>query len=217
MNEDDPVEVASSKRRPKVAGIILAAGASRRLGRPKQLLDFRGKPLLQHAIDHARASRLAEVILVLGASHDRIEPAIDASGLRIVVNPEFAEGQSTSLIAGLDAVDANVDGVLFLLGDQPGVTREIIDTELEAFDGDPTTIVMTAWQGTPSHPVLFGRAYFDTLRALSGDTGARRIIADARDRVRHVVSDRPVPGDVDTEEDYRRLIEESEEREFLSA
>ncbi len=197
---------SSAPNRPSITGIILAAGASRRLGRPKQLLEFQGKPLLQHAIDHARASRLDEIVLVLGANRDRIEAAVDSSGLRVVENPDFAAGQSTSLIAGINTVDAHADGVLFLLGDQPGVTPEIIDDELDSFDGDPSAIVMTSWRGKPSHPVLFGRGYFDALRGLTGDTGARPIIAEARDRVRLVPTDRPIPRDVDTEDDYRQLL-----------
>jgi len=120
--------------------------------------------------------------------------------------PDFAAGQSTSLIAGVNAVDADVAGVLFLLGDQPGVTSQTIDAELAAFDGDPAAIVMTSWRGKPSHPVLLGRGYFGALRGLTGDTGARPIIAGARDRVRLVDSDRPVPRDVDTEDDYRWLL-----------
>jgi len=197
---------SSAQSRPRVTGIILAAGASRRLGRPKQLLEFRGKPLLQHAIDHARASRLDQIVLVLGANRDRIAEAVDSADLRIVDNPDFAAGQSTSLIAGVNAIDTDVDGVLFLLGDQPGVTSEIIDAGLDVFDGDPSAIVMTSWQGKPSHPVLLGRGYFDELRGLTGDTGARPIIAEARDRVRLVPTDRPIPRDVDTEDDYRQLL-----------
>jgi len=202
----DENDIPSEADRPSVTGIILAAGASRRLGRPKQLLEFQGKPLLQHAIDNARASRLDQIVLVLGANRDRVEEAVDSAGLRIVENPDFAAGQSTSLIAGVNAVDADVAGVLFLLGDQPGVTSQTIDAELAAFDGDPAAIVMTSWRGKPSHPVLLGRGYFGALRGLTGDTGARPIIAGARDRVRLVDSDRPVPRDVDTEDDYRWLL-----------
>ncbi len=203
---DASVDAGSEAPRPKVAGVILAAGASRRLGRPKQLLEFRGKPLVQHAIDHARASKLDQIVLVLGSSRDRIGAAVDGSGLRIVENPNFTAGQSTSLIAGLNAIDADVDGVLFLLGDQPGVTPEIIDAELAGFDGDPSAIVMTSWRGKPSHPVLIGRGHFEALRGLTGDAGARPIVAGARDRVRLVPADHPVPRDVDTEDDYKQLL-----------
>ena len=194
-----------------VAGIILAAGESRRLGRPKQLLDFRGKPLLQHAIDNVRASGLGEILLVLGANRDRIEPALDSTGVRLIVNPDFAKGQSTSLIAAVDALGSDIDGALFLLGDQPGITPHIIDAALNAFDGDPGTIVMTDWQGVPSHPVLIGRAYFDQVPTLTGDTGAKPILSNHRDRILLVPAGRPAPQDVDTEDDYQQLLATADE------
>lgn len=191
---------------PRVVGIILAAGTSSRLGRPKQLLDYRGKPLLQHVIDNARASRLDEVVLVLGANWERIETAVDCSDVHLVVNPNFSQGQSTSLIAGVNALHPGVDGVLFLLGDQPGVTAKIIDAELGAFDGNPRMIVMTDWQGTPTHPVLFGRGYFAEFHTLTGDTGAKPIIQRSREHIHLVAIDRPAPRDVDTEADYQHLL-----------
>lgn len=191
----------------KIAGIILAAGESRRMGRPKQLLAFQGKPLLQHVLDHARASRLDEVILVLGSRSELIAPAIERQGTRMIVNPHFAQGQSTSLVAAIEALADDVDGALFLLGDQPGVTTDIIDAVLDGFDGDPRSIVMTDWQGQSGHPVLLGRGYFDQIRSsLTGDIGARPIIAENRDRIRLVPVAHPTPPDVDTEDDYARLL-----------
>lgn len=189
-----------------VSGVILAAGASRRLGRPKQLLEFRGRPLLDHVVQHALSSTLREIIVVLGAERGRIRVLMDLSKVHVVENVHFAEGQSTSVVVGLDHVDPEATGVLFLLGDQPGVTAEAISAVVNAFDGDPQTIVMPSWRGAPSNPVLFGRGYFGDLRQLTGDEGARSIIMRARDHVILVPIDCPVPQDVDVEEDYQQLL-----------
>jgi molybdenum cofactor cytidylyltransferase len=190
-----------------VSGVILAAGASRRLGRPKQLLAYHGRPLLDHVVRNALSSSLGEIIVVLGAERGRIRVLLDLSKVHVVENVHFAEGQSTSVVAALDFVDPDAAGVLLLLGDQPGVTADVISAVVEAFDGDPQAIVMPSWQGTPSNPVLFGRSYFKELRQLTGDEGARAIVMRNRNRVRLVPIDRPAPQDVDTEADYERLIE----------
>jgi molybdenum cofactor cytidylyltransferase len=190
-----------------VSGVILAAGASRRLGRPKQLLPLNGRPLLDHVIQHAISSTLGEIIVVLGAERGRIRVLMDLSKVHVVENQRFAEGQSTSVVVALDYLDPGATGVLFLLGDQPGVSAEVISAVVDAFDEDPQTIVMPSWRGIPSNPVLFGRAYFDELRKLTGDEGARAIAMRARDRVHLVPIDQPVPQDVDTEDDYLRLVE----------
>ncbi len=195
--------------KPAVSGVILAAGGSRRLGRPKQLVAFKGKPLLDHVVQNALSSTLGEIIVVLGAERGRIRVLMDLSKVHVVENDRFAEGQSTSVAVGLNYVDPGATGVLFLLGDQPGVSADVIGALVAAFDGDPETIVMPSWQGTPANPVLFGRSYFPELRQLSGDEGGRSIVAAARDHVRLVPIDLPVPQDVDTEADYERLVSET--------
>ena len=195
--------------KPAVSGVILAAGGSSRLGRPKQLLEFKGRPLLDHIVQNALSSNLGEIIVVLGAERGRIRVLMDLSKVHVVENDRFADGQSTSVVVGLNNVDSHAAGVLFLLGDQPGVTADVIGTIVAAFDGDPQTIVMPTWQGTPANPVLFGRSYFPQLRKLTGDEGGRSIVAQAGDRVHLVPMDLPVPQDVDTEADYQRLVSDA--------
>ncbi|MDQ3411935.1 MAG: nucleotidyltransferase family protein, partial [Chloroflexota bacterium] len=116
-----------------VSGIILAAGQSSRLGRSKQLLPLAGRPLLAHVIAHAAASDLDETILVLGHEATAIAAALGDLGQRTMINPEYAAGQSTSVRAGLSAVSPESDAVMFLLGDQPTVTSEIINALLTAY------------------------------------------------------------------------------------
>lgn len=195
--------------KPAVSGVILAAGESRRLGRPKQLLAFKGRPLLDHIVQNALSSNLGEIVVVLGAERGRIRVLMDLSKVHVIENDRFPEGQSTSVAVAMNFIDAHAAGVLFLLGDQPGVTADVISSVVGAFDGDPQTIVMPSWQGTPANPVLFGRAYFQELRLLSGDEGGRSIVAQAGDRVHLVPIDLPVPQDVDTEADYQRLVRDA--------
>src|SRR5215204_2493289 len=113
--------------RSGISGVILAAGRSSRLGRPKQLLDLFGEPLLRRVVRNAVASELKEVVLVLGHQAKEVQSAVGEWGQRVVVNPDYAEGQSTSLRVGLGAIDPLSEAVVFLLGDQPQVGPDIVD------------------------------------------------------------------------------------------
>jgi len=192
-----------------VSGVILAAGTSSRLGRPKQLVAYKGRPLLDHVVQNALSSNLGEIVVVLGAERGRIRVLLDLSKVHVVENEHFAKGQSTSVVVALDNLDQSAAGVLFLLGDQPGVTADVINALVAAFDGDPKSIVMPSWRGTPANPVLFGRAHFPELRQLTGDQGARDLVKQAGDQVCLVSIDQLVPQDIDTEADYQRLVAES--------
>jgi molybdenum cofactor cytidylyltransferase len=191
-----------------ITGVILAAGFSRRLGRQKQLLEYRGKPLLQWAIDAALNAKLDEVLVILGEAAPVILPKVELGRARIVVNERANEGQSSSIAIGVLAADPVRSGTLLMLGDQPALTSDELDLVIGAFDGRVDAISMISWQGDPRSPVVFGRAYDEELSALTGDTGARPLIRKHWSNVRFVEIDRPVPLDVDTEEDYKRLLGE---------
>jgi molybdenum cofactor cytidylyltransferase len=191
-----------------VTAAILAAGFSRRLGRPKQLLEYRGKPLLQWAVDAALNSDLDEVLVVLGEAAPAILPRIELGRARAVVNERASEGQSASIGKAVLAADPGRRGTLLMLGDQPGLTSEDLRRVLTGFDGSPDSIAIASWQGDARSPVVFGRAYDRELMALAGDSGARPLVKVHWERVRLVNFDRPVPIDIDTEEDYTRLTEE---------
>lgn len=189
-----------------VSGVVLAAGRSTRLGRPKQLLELDGRPILDIVLDHAFRSGLSEIILVLGSDADRIAAALGSHGQRIVINPDFAAGQSTSLRAGIAAVAAESSAAVILLGDQPQVTPDIIDALIATYDADDAEIVMPSYGGLPGNPVLFRRTVFPELLAITGDRGARDIIKARRDAVIHVpFPNLSPPLDVDTEADYAIL------------
>jgi molybdenum cofactor cytidylyltransferase len=194
--------------RLRVSGVILAAGFSRRLGRPKQLLELGGKPLLQWAIDAALAAGLSEVLVVLGESAAAILEHVDLGTARLVINPDAIDGQSTSIMAGVAVANPERVGTLFMLGDQPDISAADLDLVLQKFEGTPDEIVIASWQGERRSPVVFGRSYDGELLRLRGDTGARPILRAHSEQVVAVEFDRPVPIDIDTEADYQRLLQD---------
>lgn len=191
-----------------ISGIVLAAGGSSRLGRPKQLLPLGGEPLLSHVLRAAAASRLDDIVLVLGYEADTIAAAVGDWGQRIVVNARFAEGMSTSLHAGLAAIDPGTEAALFLIGDQPGVTSEMIDALIERYRSRAALIVQPRYGDTPGNPVLIDQSLFAELAKVTGDEGGRQVIRNHPGDVELVaVLGGVPPADVDTEEAYQALID----------
>jgi molybdenum cofactor cytidylyltransferase len=178
------------------------------MGRTKQLLPFRGKTILECVVDSALASALDCVIVVLGHEADKIELLLKDRDVKVVRNPDFAQGQSSSLKSGLQALGGETEAVLFLLGDQPLVTPEIIDRILAAYAASPSPIVLPVCEGRRGNPVLFSREIFPRIEALGEDQGARPLFAEYAARIHKVpVADPAIHFDVDTEADYRRLLE----------
>jgi len=172
------------------------------MGRPKQLLPFRGRPLLQHVVDVA-AAELPSSVLVLGASADRVRSALELpAGVRVVVNPDAAEGQASSLRAGLAAMGSEVDAALVLLGDQPEVRAEAV----RAVAGAHGRFVRALYGGRPGHPVRLDRSVWPEVMALDGDAGAREVLRGNPHYLVEVEIGGDPPTDVDTPEDYERLI-----------
>ena len=173
------------------------------MGRPKQLLPYRGRPLLQHVVDLA-ASELPSTVLVLGAAADEVQAALSLpAGVRLVVNPDAASGQASSLRVGLAATGPSVGGALVLLGDQPGIRPEAVRAVAAAAGGP---FVRASYGGRPGHPVRLDRAIWPEVMALRGDAGARDVLrANSHHLVEVEISGDPPP-DVDTPEDYARLV-----------
>ena len=191
-----------------IAGIVLAAGRSSRLGRPKQLLPVHGEPLIRHTLRRVLASSLDQVILVVGHEADGVRATVAGLPVECVFNPDAAAGQSTSVRAGLAALSSEVEAAVFILGDQPGIDPNVIDALIAAWRTSGAPVVVPRYEDRMGNPVLFDRQVFPELAALEGDTGARpvvRVYHDSGDL--HVV---PVAGqappDVDTEADYAALI-----------
>lgn len=195
-----------------IAGVVLAAGASSRLGRPKQLLSFRGRPLLEHTLAFVAELGLDEVVVVLGGSAEAILERIVLHGARPVINPDYAAGQSTSLKAGLAAVEERADAVIFLLGDQPLLPPEVVPALIERYQAGDAAIVVPSYGGTRGNPVLFDRLVFPLLHGLEGDQGARPILRARADLVREAPVDAAAPpADIDTWEDYRAILAAADE------
>ena len=189
-----------------VAALILAAGASSRMGHPKQLLDWNGRPLVRAAAEVALAARLDPLLVVVGGAQTAVADALAGLPLQMIANPDYAHGQSTSLRAGIAALGQDADAVVVLLGDQPFVTAAIVEQLVAEWRTSRAVIVAPTYVGQRGNPVLFARAVFPELLAVQGDQGARAVLAAERARVRLVAFDDPRPlADIDTPEDYERL------------
>lgn len=180
---------------------------SRRLGRPKQLLDVEGKPLIAHVVERALASRLESVTVIIGHEAHAVRAAISPYDVNAIVNADYAEGQSSSLIAGLNALQADTDAMVVLLADQPGIRVATIDALIDKRRATQPPVVMTGYGDVRSHPVLFGAETFERLRAITGDKGARDVIRSYDGQVSVVVDGRALPpADVDTDDAYVEML-----------
>ncbi|HEY7350750.1 MAG TPA: nucleotidyltransferase family protein [Ktedonobacterales bacterium] len=191
-----------------LTALVLAAGSSKRLGQPKQLLSYRGTTLLSWTIAQAEASpALDEVLVILGHASDTVLASVTLGRARPVLNTEFSEGCAASYRAGLAAADQRAEGVMILLSDQPGVDVEAIGRVAAAWRAERGRIVIASYQGAPGHPLLFDRQLFPDLAALHGDKAAWKLVDQRPDWVRSVEMGRPLPGDVDTWADYTKLAD----------
>jgi molybdenum cofactor cytidylyltransferase len=181
---------------PFVAGLVLAAGGSSRLGRPKQLLPFRSATLLDHTLNTARDCGFDQLLVAIGGAADEVRRRVDLSGADVVVNPAYGEGCSSTIAAAVAAVDPRADLLVLLLGDQPGVTPDSV-RRLLAGRGDAPLAVCAHDDGL-GHPFVFSRAMFRMLRSLRGDKAVWKLVASGGDAVARVPVDGPVPIDVDT-------------------
>jgi molybdenum cofactor cytidylyltransferase len=162
---------------PKIAAVILAAGMSSRMGSNKLLADLEGKPLIRHAAEAAAASQADPVIVVTGRDADRVKAALHGLEVRFADNPDYSEGLSTSLRAGVSAVPASNDGALVMLGDMPGISPALVDRMIAGFDvTENRAIVVATRHGKQGNPVLWARRFFPEIIAIQGDVGARNLI-----------------------------------------
>lgn len=190
----------------RVAGIILAAGASTRFGQPKQLLDWDGVPLLTHVADEALAAGLAPVIVVLGSQAEAVREALGERLVHAVMNWRWSEGLSTSVQVGLIALPPQTEAAILMQCDQPLLTADLLRTLVTRFEETGAAIVHPTHAGRRGTPTLFARRLFPELAAVSGDQGGRALIACHVGEVATVeVADPDVLADVDTPVDFERL------------
>ena len=186
-----------------IAAIVLAAGTSSRMGRQKLTLPMAdGRPLVRVAVEQVLAAGMDETVVVLGGDAESVSLALAALPVRMVVNPRYAEGQSTSLRAGVDALGPATEAAVVALGDQPLPDPGIIRSLVTAFRATGRPIAVPVYRDGRGNPVLFAAGLFGELRAVTGDRGGRGVIARDPDRVTEVPVDAPMPADIDTPRDY---------------
>lgn len=198
-----------------IAIVLLAAGNSSRMGSAKQLLDFRGNPMLRHAAETALASGCSPVVVVLGARAVELQAALDGLAVEIALNERWQEGMGTSIQAGLRALDGlDLDGAIIALADQPFIAADMLAGLPARHFATGKSIIAARYSGTVGVPVFFGRAAFPLLQALEPQQGCKGVIlGNPQD---HILVDCPEAAiDIDTPDDYKHAL--GAEADFPSA
>ena len=188
-----------------ISAVVLAAGTSRRMGRPKPLVKLGRKTILQHVVANLEASQVDQIVVVLGFGAEKIIPTLKGMSCQVVVNPQYILGMSSSIRCGLSTVNPQARAVLIALGDQPYIPPEIVDVLLRRYQKEDQKIVVPLYGGKRGHPVIFGRKYWPELRALKGDVGGRELLHRHAQHVLEVeVGQEGVLADIDTPSDSRK-------------
>ncbi len=187
-----------------VTGLVLGAGGSSRLGRPKQLLRYGDGTLLGHVVGVARACPFDQMVVAIGGSADEVRAAVDLAGADVVVNDAYGAGCSSSIAAALGVVEPRCDLLVLMLGDQPGVTADTVAALLGGRGDAPLAICR--YDDGPGHPIAFTAGVFPALADLHGDKGVWRLLDQRAGEVANVPVAGRIPLDVDTPEDYRAVL-----------
>jgi molybdenum cofactor cytidylyltransferase len=190
---------------PFVTGLVLGAGGSKRLGRPKQLLPYGDGTLLGHVAATARSCGFDQTIVAIGGSAAAVRAGTDLAGAEVVVNDAYGEGCSSSIAAALAAVDVRSDLMVLMLGDQPGVTAATVRSLLAGRGDAP--LAVCRYDDGDGHPIAFARGVFGDLADLHGDKGVWRLLDRRAAEVARVPIAGPVPRDVDTPDDYQAVLD----------
>ena len=188
----------------RATGVVLAAGRSRRLGQPKQILPYRDSTVLGETLRMARRCGFDQLIVTLGGAAEEVRREVSLDGAETVVVDDPASGCAASLRVVVERVDPASAGIVLLLGDQPGVTEVTVRRLIEAGVGE--SIAVCRYDDGIGHPFWLARGVFGELAGLHGDKGVWKLIDSGRFDVLKVPVDAPVPLDVDTWDDYERLI-----------
>jgi molybdenum cofactor cytidylyltransferase len=190
------------------AGVILAAGASRRMGEPKQLLRVGGRPLLEGAVMAACDAHLDDVVVVLGAHAEEISRGVAFGRARSIVNPDHERGMSTSLRLGIASLGQEIDRAVVILGDQPDITASLLDRLLEVQAASGLPAAALSFDGLLHPPMVLTREMWAGLDDLQGDVGLRAVVRAHPELVAALPADHPGahPIDIDTREDFEQLI-----------
>jgi len=189
-----------------VTAIVLAAGMSRRMGVPKQLLPSGDKTLVERVLESVGNSSVGEIVLVLGHAADQIREQIPGEGIRIIVNKAYQEGMGSSLRVGIGAIGSDTQAALIVLADQPFVRSATLDRMIEHYQGFRPQIILPTYRGFRGNPVLLDRSVFAEVATVRGDIGCRAIFGNHLEEIARLEVDDPgILLDVDTPEDLERL------------
>jgi molybdenum cofactor cytidylyltransferase len=189
---------------PFVAGLVLAAGGSTRLGQPKQALRYGSGTLLDHVLGVARACAFDQLVCVIGGGGDDVRAAVNFEGVKVVVNLAFGSGCSSSIATALGALDPRADVLVLMLGDQPGVSADAVRALVAGRGSAP--IAACGYTDGRGHPLAFGRAMFSELAAMHGDKAVWKLMDRFAPAVLEVPVPGPIPRDIDTWEDYQAVL-----------
>ena len=191
-----------------VSAIILAAGMSRRMDSPKQLLPIGGKPLLQHMLDNVDRSAVDEIVLVLGFEADLIRKDLSENRARIVINSSYKEGMSTSIQAGIKGLSKKSEAALIILCDQPLIGHQVIDKIISYYKKNDYKIAVPFYKGFRGNPVLIDKSLFPEMMGISGDIGCRAIFGLHPDFILKVpMDDVSILVDIDTQQEFEKISE----------
>jgi len=190
-----------------ISAILLAAGESKRMGKPKQLMPFGQNTVVEQVIDNLLSSVVNEVIVVVGYRAEEVIKSIVSKPVKIAINPNYQQGMSTSIIAGLNLVDSRAQAVMLALGDQPLINSRTINRLIEEFYNHDKGIAIPTYQGGRGHPIIFAIKYKEKLLELKGDIGGRQIVKDHPDDILEVAVDaESIITDIDTISDYQSYV-----------
>ena len=187
-----------------VSGLVLAAGGSSRLGRPKQLLPYRGATLLDAVLDTARACGFEQLLVTVGGAADEVREAVDLAGAEVVVNAAYGAGCSSSIAAATARLDPRCEALVLLLGDQPGVTPATVAALLGGRGAAP--LAVCRYEDGRGHPFAFAASMFGELSRLHGDKAVWKLLDQRAADVAEIAVPGRIPRDVDTWEDYEAVL-----------
>jgi molybdenum cofactor cytidylyltransferase len=195
-----------------IIAVILSAGESSRMGRPKALLPIDGVRFIEKIVTALKSTRVNEIVTVLGHNADEMQQKISDLPVTIVVNPDYKQGQLSSLIAAIRNIESGekhrVDAILVHLVDHPYINADLVNVMIDRFYETKKLIVVPRHQGRRGHPVIFSRALFPELLAAPVDQGAKTVVHAHRDQTLEVdTDDAGVTVDIDTPEEYRKHVE----------
>jgi len=190
----------------KIASVILAGGGAKRMGYPKPLLRWRGKPILVHLIEASREAELCPILVISGAYHQDIQQVMSGFPVNLIYNPNWEEGQSTSVRAAIAALPVETEAAIFLLADQPFVPAKLLTLLSDTFKRTHATVIAPYVGEQRGNPLLFSREVFADLAQLIGDQGGRALLSKYQ-LTQVPWDDAGILFDIDTPEDYQRLLE----------